>query len=522
MSILDFITPEEKKAIDYFRENYGVEPEFSANEDMASTDTFLHCWAENKMTLFNDLFKGEGLIKEFPFKTETTESVIERYIDDDWCDISDYIWYFRSWNDKTYFQEYKEGGWDDDLTFGRFSEVLSPSGLAKRKFTKDIDFGEGIVIKAGTKITTALKKLNKHFNIIPQDELEKFIVRYSLFFNQKYLEGILCLSIHPLDYITMSENESGWDSCMKWKGRGCYRRGTLEMMNSKNVIVAYLKAKEDMYLCSDVPKWNNKKWRQLVIAEPNVIVGVKGYPYCNEPLICEALKHVKENTNYVPADCGILEAVDSHFENENNTKRCYFETDAMYNDFGCQDHWGYVNFESKMFENDSERWINYSGPSTCVWCGRSSDTIEWGTNDDYDEQSCLMCSNCYTEHRCADCCDTLYGEGYWTRDGQVCEYCFENHYQWCEYEQEYLHNRDLVTVYFSKDGMISNNDELSIVLPEWNFERILNSIFDSGVKFNWCGIAYVEINELTDFSDIKDMVQFRETDLDELNFCVMQ
>ena len=60
---------------------------------------------------------------------------------------------------------------------------------------------------------------------------EDFRIAQSLVTNQANLKGYITLSIHPLDYMTMSDNNCGWDSCMSWQEEGCYRQGTVEMMN---------------------------------------------------------------------------------------------------------------------------------------------------------------------------------------------------------------------------------------------------------------------------------------------------
>ena len=42
----------------------------------------------------------------------------------------------------------------------------------------------------------------------------------------------------------MSDNDYGWDSCMGWMNEGEYRLGTVEMMNSPCIVVAYIDGEE--------------------------------------------------------------------------------------------------------------------------------------------------------------------------------------------------------------------------------------------------------------------------------------
>ena len=130
-----------------------------------------------------------------------------------------------------------------------------------------------------------LEKLDAPQDIM--DYYEKFRIAHSMCLNQKRLEGDLCLSIHPLDFMTMSENDSGWSSCMNWDG-GEYHLGTVECMNSPNVVVAYL---DNVAVPMDMfnTTWTNKMWRQLLCFTPEILLGNKQYPYSSEELQEEAM-----------------------------------------------------------------------------------------------------------------------------------------------------------------------------------------------------------------------------------------
>ena len=85
-----------------------------------------------------------------------------------------------------------------------------------------------------------LKKfIFEHIEYFAADEWEEIRLAHSQIFNTNKMTGTLCLSIHPLDYATASDNDNGWSSCMSWRDDGCYRMGTVEMMNSPMVICAY-------------------------------------------------------------------------------------------------------------------------------------------------------------------------------------------------------------------------------------------------------------------------------------------
>lgn len=192
-------------------------------------------------------------------------------------------------------------------------------------------------------------------------------------------EAILCLSIHPLDFMSMSDNCSNWSSCMNWTEDyegGCYRIGSVEMMNSNVVVCAYLLStnekkqvwnfgtypsdwgKEDYYYpnCEGEEwEWNNKTWRCLYYVTKDLLVSGKSYPYYNENLnfqVLEILKDmVKEKFNW-EYEYGIQPYLDmkrcsySSFYNarqlngnvmnkktKKKSRKILIETRGMYNDF---------------------------------------------------------------------------------------------------------------------------------------------------------------------------------------------
>jgi hypothetical protein len=122
--------------------------------------------------------------------------------------------------------------------------------------------GKSFKINRGCKVSKVLGKLA---NILNLPGWEDFRICHSQILNQKDLGGNLTISIHPLDYMTMSDNSYGWESCMSWESEGGYRQGTVEMMNSRSVVIAYLSGEDKMRIGDDF--WNSKKWRMWLFLE---------------------------------------------------------------------------------------------------------------------------------------------------------------------------------------------------------------------------------------------------------------
>ena len=269
------------------------------------------------------------------------------------------------------------------------------------------------------------------------DGYESFRRAHSLALNQKMVRGNLCLSIHPLDFITMSDNECGWGSCMSWmEEAGDYRLGTIEMMNSDSVIIAYIEAKEDMCICDDAnAKWNNKRWRQLIVVTPELILGNKQYPYFNDVVQGTALKWVKElaastdfsDTPYMAYGPYEDESVQINNQNTNviGNRRIHFNLymgGYMYNDI-YDLRMGFL----KRNWDGTDLTIDLSGPAVCTSCG---DIIP--SND--VESSWTTCRDCNGMWQCARCGDWHYGEPYYAADTDhcYCEYCYSQELHECE------------------------------------------------------------------------------------------
>lgn len=108
----------------------------------------------------------------------------------------------------------------------------------------------------------------------------------SQFIQQSKIEGYLCLSIHPLDYLTASENNSNWRSCHALDGE--YRAGNLSYMLDTTTIICYLRSAADVQL-ERLPEgmlWNDKKWRMYLSVNENEEIAFFSRQY---PFTCDTL-----------------------------------------------------------------------------------------------------------------------------------------------------------------------------------------------------------------------------------------
>ena len=426
------LTAEEVSLMEAYRSNYGGEPHSHVEGAVPFVELLEHYWAKEKEPIYRAF--GEKLIlsKHIEYSVprrelgrmlinalDKTPSVFIRYLHEHFNDFGNCIETFNGYRYSNIYQFIHYNVMTDDYEYlfeekydGAEAEIALPDGKTLK-------------VQKGIRPMKLLGKLSTAFNI---PGYEEFRILQSQILNTAKLHGELCVSIHPLDYITLSENDSNWSSCMNWHDRGCYRRGTVEMMNSPFVVVAYLKGENDMHRFGCA--WNNKKWRQLFILTREAIVGIKAYPYSSDNLSRQTAIWLAEilnaaggnydvsNCQRYEYDCGEFSPVD---ERDGKKLSMDFETDTMYNDFGC-DVYHTILCDKDYYEDPSEisPYYNYSGVAQCIMCGKEVD---------YEAtQEQLVCDKCGGRGaRCDYCgCQTYDEELIEVDDEFICQYCYHS------------------------------------------------------------------------------------------------
>lgn len=298
------------------------------------------------------------------------------------------------------------------------ADYIAKSNYEGHSFViSDTPDGNTIKVPHGCKPMRILGKIAQTFGI---EGFEEFRIAISQILNQKKISGTFCLSIHPLDFMTMSDNECDWYSCMNWMNGGEFRMGTVEMMNSPVVVIGYLESKKPM---SFGPyEWNSKKWRNLFVVTDDLITSVKDYPYHNE-MFCDQMVNWLRNIFGVTSykELKHIYCDDEYVEYEDYSFKMI--SNAMYNDFGNK---AYVSCAFAINGNSGGD-ILYSGPTECMNCGEEL-LAEPGSVEGINDMSDLICDACVDVHHCDWCNCRMYGnDNTYEVDGYIiCEDCYEN------------------------------------------------------------------------------------------------
>lgn len=521
MEILNTLSAEDKILIENYIANYagGDEGDVWGVAPTVDMNTILAPWAEAKSKYLWDLMghqfihtreisytiTDEELVKQFDVDWGETGNAIERFLTKL---LNEGIGMLADRLDENYFD-----------VKGKICCLCCDQALATNKFDgfEPMTIGK-ISVPVGCKTMRVLNKIVKEYLPEFSEMFEEFRLEHSRLLNQRTLKGTLCLSIHPLDYMTMSDNDNDWDSCMNWQKRGEYRQGTVEMMNSPCVVVAYLHNPSNLM---QIPggEWNNKKWRCLYIVDQTNITEIHSYPYQNEYISSNALSWLRELAEKnLLWDYNDERSIYLDPENTDCKHKFNFYTNKMYSDFRFK-HIMYVGKTAK-----SNNSINYSGVSECMCCGDYP-------LDFYLDASELVCPSCNGMIKCDNCGNWTYSDDVYHVDGLVlCATCDDEETYMCPICGEYhmvdddLDNRTIRLIH--KDMMYSHRIEFC---PE-HYKQFINGEIDYGASMiyqcvpvkefaRWWSSEYnygVELTELNDegldaFGVYRDMIEHFES-----------
>lgn len=437
-------------------------------------------WLPGNQEIAQNLLQGKTILKK-RISIKISPQQQERFLDnfyDTHHTFKDWFW------EKFYMQsndwEVEDGTEINSVSTVCWSIFCGPSLLSNTfKYLYNENLKGTFVLKNTAtnkkmKISLGETKLGKIFTFILKqindEELnklyEEFRVDLSKIIQQKAFTGTLCLSVHPLDFATMSDNLENWSSCMSWESNGCYRAGTLEMLASPIVLVAYIEHENKMLTFAGY-EWNSKLWRSLFIVNDQFITEVKSYPFYNENISKAALEWIAELSGPNFTNSPLLIASGCELDSDEHSAifhtkddsiilpRIYFLTNKMYNDMCLQKQ--HLAIAGQNFLQEKEEYdivtIEYGSKAPCLECGND---IEMGGT--------LLCKDHGQYTHCAHCgevLDTNHSDIYYSQDGSpYCYECWNEISSLCHWCEDYVEEDILQTVSFkdTNNGITLHSD----------------------------------------------------------------
>lgn len=240
---------------------------YSQNIDEPKTDGLFEQWLEAKKNII-EAMDGE-LIYTSPEKVSFELSRSEKL------------------NRVTEFIETVSLSWEN-VELARFIDE-NREGFFSNLVVEERTTPNGNKIPKGMKLVRAFKFFEDDKEI-----LEKIQNKASMLIQEDKIEGYLCFSVHPLDFLSSSENTYNWRSCHALDGE--YRCGNLSYMVDKSTVMVYLKTDNNDSVLPNFPedvKWNSKKWRMLLFLSDawNAMYAGKQYPFSSDTALDVVQRH---------------------------------------------------------------------------------------------------------------------------------------------------------------------------------------------------------------------------------------
>ena len=475
--------------------------------ECAPMEITLKEWNKNKIKLFKAFGHKLRISKQISIPKDTTiitselDAIYHPYIFWHEADVQDFINYpdnaFTFINndfiqDVLFFWAKKNYCIQDLYTLSRLflHKNLVKGYLCTLETTEPYHFRDfKCTIKNSMKIIRTIQKVLKATKYPHMELFEHWRNQVSLVQTSDIIQAKLVLSIHPIDFMTMSDNTCNWSSCMSWSHNGCYHAGTLEMMNSNIAVVAYLESNSEYALhlneTGEVYPIPNKSWRSLLFIHKNIILCGKSYPYFKENLCFQVLDFAREivkknlNWNYkfinqeyqdmknIDGNYYLRDWFNPYYDKKRKHHAITFYTNGMYNDIIESKYPHYYCCRNYVEEPLK---ICLSGPATCICCGKRlfNDKNDIYSYDDLGQDK--ICWDCKSTHRCRACGKIHYDMKYHTREGNYCsDECIKDtiifpdrNRATCKKEDLQFNFQSVVAMFYDPNSTLHSTDLLSI------------------------------------------------------------
>lgn len=264
-------------------------------------------------------------------------------------------------------------------------------------------------LKNGAKTVKALQKVLKFFDYPRMDLFEQFRNQLSDITTKTSVKSDIVFSIHPLDFLTMSDNNCDWSSCMTIVHNGAHCEGVVEMLNSPMVLLAYLES-STLYTFHGhiIP---NKSWRTLVYLDRDIMLVGNHYPFTNlamsDTILAKLNALVEENLgwryklkNQTYTDLrgfSNQEELSKRMFTQSPSQSIVIYTEQMYNDLVAYKENDYKCYRNPVPETT---YLCASGEQTCLHCGRK---MRAGSKYRPSVRQTLVCPECNANLFCEGC-----------------------------------------------------------------------------------------------------------------------
>ena len=276
----------------------------------------------------------------------------------------------------------------------------------------------------GQKTSRVINKVCHQFGVDLHESYNARFAELADELNPLELPRTAVLSVHPCDYLEMSNVSNPWSSCHNLED-GCYKAGTLSYMLDTSTLIFYTTNRELYGLLYEAPKIT----REVFCYAPGVLLQSRLYPNCEDSesracyraLVQSAMAKCEGVPNLwslkTDPDC-VAEYITTQ------------EDSSHYPDYANEEY--YANISILKGVDFGSNSILIGAPARCLSCY----SIVY-------EHDSLFCEDCSDERRCDSCGDVVDSDDlYYVDGGHYCSNCV-SHCDMCE--EYFLSSMNVVT-----------------------------------------------------------------------------
>lgn len=315
----------------------------------------------------------------------------------------------------------------------------------------------GVSCSVGQKNSRIINAICKKYGLDKHPEYNARFAKLADALNPLQVKRTALLSVHPADFLEMSNRKNSWSSC-HCLNNGEYHAGTLSYMNDACSIIFYTVDDSVSEMFHTAPK----RTRQIFCYNDGILLQSRLYPQTDDEETREMYRNIVQRTI---ADC--LKA-----PNLWNLKRDQKEVDQRitthvdalhYRDYEYECYKANISLlkSANVDEDDS---ILVGDTAYCIDCSEPISENNTLYCDACNDDGYVSCNECYNRiheddahfiegnYYCNACCSyCTHCDGYTTgtttevqgrrgNSNEVCQSCLEENYYYCEGCDSYFHS----------------------------------------------------------------------------------
>jgi hypothetical protein len=300
----------------------------------------------------------------------------------------------------------------DELQNLKTALYLAANGYSKfindSERAKEIKAKYDISCTTGQKTSRIINSICQKFGLINQTDYNALFAKLADSLNPIQVKKKALLSVHPCDYLEMSNKHNSWHSCHCLNG-GEYHGGTISYMNDAVSMIFYT---VDEVVTGDFHT-APKRTRQIFAYGKGILLQSRLYPNTNDETTRDMYRNIVQRTI---ADCLAMPNLwllkKEH--SEINKRICTHDEALHYRDY---EHKCYKSNISLLKDStmDDETYITIGNTAFCLCCGE----IVTETNS-------MFCDSCFDSDyvECRECGSRLHrDDAHIVGDDWYCDEC---------------------------------------------------------------------------------------------------